>query len=458
MTDSTPTAGLRRVLGPLDATCIVIGAVVGVGIFFNPSQVARTVPTGEMALLAWIVGGLIALAGGLTFAALGAAYPNAGGQYEILKDGFGPLPAFLFVFSNSTVMMPGAIAVISVISVHNLLVALGLEPDQFALTWGLAIVMILALAGANVWGVKLGAGVQNTTVFAKIAALLLVVLIAGVASPKETQAAAAAVPVTAAAPAGSVQTLVVLFAAIVPCFFAYGGWQHGLWMAGEVREPDRNVPRAIIVGMLIVVAVYVGANWAYLHLLGHAGVAGSKTLAADAVAVAWPGFGKRLVAAAVAVSAFGVLNEQLLAGPRLIYRMSLDGRFFRVFSGLHPTRRTPVAAILLLAGLGLLMLLSSARYKKVDSLVDGVVFVDAVFFAATAAAIFVLRRTRPDLRVGGARYGYPIAPALFVLGELGLFSASLADPDKRGVALYGLAWILVGAVLFAGLFRQRRAE
>lgn len=473
------TPALQRVLGRYDATCIVIGAIIGVGIFFTPSKVARLAGSAEMALLAWGVGGLIALCGALTFAELGARYPHAGGQYEILRDACGPFPAFLFVFCNATAVQAGAIAIIALICANHLAVALGGAELSARGAVLAATALIAAVTAANGIGVRFGAGIQNTTVVIKVAALLAVTLVAvgyaGVASPDAAPGAPVESVVQAAGDPGAqaasaaAPVLVLLFSAIVPSFFSYGGWQHALWIAGEVREPRRTLPLAIIVGVLVVIATYLAANWAFLHLLGYEAVTQSGALAADAVTQVFPAYGGRLIAAAVGVSAFGVLNAQLLSGPRLIYRMAGDGRFFRPFARVHPSRHTPLAAIVLLGGMGLALLLAAAAVSEraidaVDRLTTGVVFVDGIFFALTALSLFVLRRRHGQPASPGnaavvtprLRLGYPVAPAIFVLGEIGIMLGAYADATTRGASVIGLLWVAVAAIVYVLLFRANR--
>ncbi len=338
--NGTPEPGLRRVLGPLDAMCIVVGAIVGVGIFFNPTDVARLAGSGGLALVAWAVGGAIALLGALTFAELGGLYPRSGGQYEILRDAYGPPPAFLFVFCNATAIQAGATAIIAIICAQHLAIAVGAVP-QGLLVAAVAAGLIIGLITANCLGVRWGAGIQNLTVVAKIATLLVVSLLAALFGTNEVTGTLA--PAESARPALGVSG--ALFAALVPVLFAFGGWQHALWMAGEVRRPRRDVPLSIVGGVVLVVILYLLVNWAYLRLLGYDGVAGSTALAAEAVAVVAPKAGSRLIAAAVALSAFGVLNAQLLSGPRLVYGMARDGRFFRIFARVPARFGTPVPAI-----------------------------------------------------------------------------------------------------------------
>ncbi len=455
-TPPTPVAdSLRRVLGPFDATCVVVGAIIGVGIFFTPSRVAQLAGSGELALLAWTLGGAIALLGALTFASLGSVYNGAGAQYEILRDAYGPLPAFVFVFCNATAIQAGAIAIIATICVKNLsLAAAGIELADGRLLAGCTL-LIAGLVAANCLGVRWGSGIQNLTVVAKLAVLLAIAALA--ASSASAPAGTAAAGASSISPPAGLGLVAVLFAACVPAFFSYGGWQHALWIAGEVRNPTRNVPLAILVGVVLVVAVYLLTNWAYLHLLGHAAVAGSTTLAADAVGTVWPAWGRRAIAGGVAISAFGVLNAQLLSGPRLIYRLASDGRFFSIFGRVGHETATPVPAILLLGGLALVLLLAAGA-QAVEMLLTGVVFVDGVFFALTGLAPLILRPAA--LRAGRpwAGYGYPLVPLLFVLGEIGIVLGAYGDRATRSAAHIGLAWIAAAVVLYLVRFAGASAR
>lgn len=477
-----------RVLGPIDATCVVVGAIIGVGIFFTPSRVAALTGTGGLALLAWGVAGLIALCGALTFAELGARRHGSGAQYQILREAWGPLPAFLFVFCNATAIQAGAAAIIAIICVSNLAAAVGAGAPGAPALLALSGALIALLAAANIVGVRWGARIQNATVFAKVLTLLAITLLAALAG-----AAPEGVPAPGAPPApspragGASGALLGVTAALVPAFFAFGGWQHALWISGEVRDPRRNLPRAIVGGVLLVVLVYLLANWAYLRLLGAPGVAGSAVLAADAADTGLrrlglrPGAGARLVAAAVAVSAFGVLNAQLLSGPRLVFGMARDGRFFAPFARLSARAGTPVAAILLIAGMAVALLGASHAWElllaarspahvpsasnTLDRLLTGAVFIDGVFFALTGAALFRLRRasgtepgtrdvsspSRPGFRVPG----YPVVPIVFIVGQLGVVAGAYLDPAVRGAAVIGMAWIAAAGVLYALRFRAR---
>ena len=449
---------LQRAIGPVGATCVVVGAIIGVGIFITPRSVAALAGGPELTLLAWSLGGAIALMGALTFAGLGRLYPRTAGQYEILRDAYGPMPAFVYVFCNATAVQAGAVAIIAVVCAKNFLLAFGQPaPDPRALP-AMAAFLIVALMAANGLGVKWGSTIQNVTVYAKVMTLIAVTVVAAVVATNAPPPAPVDPPPPGTTGFGVVA---VLFAAMVPAFFAYGGWQHALWIAGEVRHPERNVPRAIIVGVVIVVVVYLLVNWAYLRLLGYDHLVGSDTPAADALATVWPRAGRRAMGLAVAVSAFGVLNAQLLSGPRLIYGMAADGRFFKPFARVSRRFQTPVPAILMLGGAALLLLFVAGP-GRLDKLITGVVFIDGVFFVLTGFAPFLLMRRRDVAFRSGATgsvfgFGYPVVPALFVLGEVGIVIGAYCDASVRQAAYIGTIWI-AGAIAVYLVFFARRAK
>lgn len=440
-------AGPARVLGPFDAGCIVIGAIIGVGIFFTPSRVAALTGTGGLALAAWGLAGFIALCGALTFAQLGARYHDSGAQYQVLRDAYGPLPGFVFVFCNATAIQAGATGIIAIICINNITAACGAGALESGPLLALSSALIAVLIAANIIGVRAGSAIQNITVTAKVIALLAVAGLA-VAWARPGEAAPRALD-------GALSPVAGVLAALVPAFFSYGGWQHALWISGEVKEPRRNLPRAIVGGVVIVVLAYLLANWAYLRLLGVGGVASSKALAADAVSTVMPGLGARLIAAAVAVSALGVLNAQLLSGPRLVYGLARDGRFFGPFARLSRAG-TPWAAIVLIGGMAI-ALLWVAGEKGVDRLTTGVVFIDGVFFALTGAAVFK-KKIGGTAGDGSSRApGFPVVPALFVLGELGVVVGAYLAADTRNAAVLGVAWMVGAVLLYLAFFRRRIA-
>lgn len=435
---STPvtTPHPPRVLGLGQTTAIVIGAVIGVGIFFTPSQVARIAGSPDRALLLWGVAGLAAACGGLAFGELGRRFPHAGGQYRVVRETWGPFAGFLYVFCLLTAIQSGAAAIIASVAVRNLGVALGVTVPDAVQTVG-ALSLIGMVTATNIVGVKQSAGFQVFTVVAKLATLAVIVLLGATLAP----APAPTAPLTPA-------TGLALAGGLLPAFFSYGGWQHALWMAGEVRDPERNVPRAILGGVAVVVLAYVGAAWAYFALLGFDGVVGAKALAAEAVGVVYPGAGPRVVAGMVALSALGVLNAQFLAGPRQVWALARDGLGVSALGALHPTRNTPWVAILALAGCAAAALLLAGT-DGIGRLTAWTVVVDSCFFALTALAL--LRLQAAERRFTAVS----LAAVAFVLLEFSAMAGALADEKVRGAALSGLTWIGVAAVLYVLLGRRR---
>lgn len=435
-----------RVLNLFDTVCIVVGGIVGVGIFFTPASIVRDTGSAELAMTVWVIGGVIAMCGAFCFAELGARYHGNGAQYQVLRDAYGPLTAFLYVFCNATGIQAGVIAIIAVTCAQNLGIAVADgQPAGWPLV-GVAAALIGALASANIIGVRWGSGIQNLTVVLKLLALAGIIVLAAVTSP----ASAPASPPPAPPAAG---TFAALLTGLVAAFFSYGGWQHALWISGEVRNPRRNLPLAIILGVGLAIAVYLLANWAYLRLLGPGAMAASKALAADAVAAGAPNVGARVMAGAVALSAFGILNAQLLSGPRLVYGMAADGRFFAPFARLSPMG-TPAAAVVLMAVLALVLLVAAGP-KGVDILLNGVMTIDGLFLGMTGAAVIILRKRAP--RDGSFRSPlFPLFPLIFVLGELGVVVGTFLNPVVRESAYIAAIWVAGAAVLYFARFRRAR--
>ncbi len=440
-------AELRRVLGTFDATCVVVGAIVGVGIFFVPSRVAAIVGRGDLALWTWAIAGAVAMLGALAFAELGSMYPRTGAQYEILRDAYGPALAFVYVLCVSTAIMPGAVAIIALVCASNTVVAITGVAAGPGTTLLVAVLLVVGLAGANAIGVRWGARIQNATTIAKVATLLAV---AAVALLHDGSPAAAE-----ASTESSLSPVVAVLAGLVPTLFAFGGWQQAMWIGGEVRNPERTLPIAIIVGVGIVVTVYVLANWAYLELLGHAGVAESQTLAADAVAVVIGDAGRRAIAIAVAVSSFGVLNVMLLTGPRLVYAVAEDGRFPRALARVHAGTGAPIVAIALLVALALALLLFAGE-QGIDRLLTGVVMIDAAFFALTGLASIVIARRHPRSERPIRIPGWPFVPIAFTIAEIGVGVGAFLDPGVRSASYIGVAWMAAGFAIYFVRFRKPR--
>ena len=455
-------------LGPIDATCVVIGAIIGVGIFFTPSQVASLCRSESLTLIAWTIGGAIALCGALVFAELGRRYHGSAAHYQILRDSYGPLVGFVFVFCNATAIIAGSMGIIAIICARNLLELVGHPQPPWSVVAIISCALILGLMVANIVGVRWGARIQNLTVYAKLLTLLAIIVMAQLMTAPVHQPQRVVEPAVE-----QVNVLTALTAALVATLFSYGGWQQALWIAGEIKNPARNLSRAIIGGVVIVVAAYLLVNWAYIKLLGIEGVANSKALAADAVGAMAPHAGRRVIAAAVALSAFGILNAQLLTGPRLIFGLSRDGRFFRSFGLLSGRFGTPMLAIVLLA-LFAVALIIAAGERAIDRLLTGVVFIDGVFFVLTGLALLVLyiqeRRARsrstqtdagpqaPRLQPRASTLLAWIVLPIFIIGEVGVVIGAYLNKDVRNSAYIGAAWMIFAVILYFAGFSKSDAE
>jgi APA family basic amino acid/polyamine antiporter len=412
---------------------IVIGAIMGGGIFFTPRNVALALD-GDLAILSvWAFGGVVALAGAFTFAELGAMRPDAGGSYVYVRETFGRLPAFLYGWMLLTTIATGADAAVAVTFAGYLGQYVDLSVVGGAVP--AAAITIIVLAILNYFGVRPGAFVQNTLTVAKTAALGALIVLGFVLWNRiET-------PVVLGAPTPPRGLWTGLMGAFVPVLFSIGGWQNLNMVAGEVKNPARNLPRALALGVVIVIACYLGANAVYLRALGRDGLALSNAVAADAARVIAGDLGATLISIAVMISILGIVNVILLATPRVFYAMARDGVFFRFAGSVHPRYGSPHYSIIIMA-LWALALLAIAQ-GDVGSLLSGVVFADWIFFALAGATIFLYRRDQPNAPRPYRVWGYPIVPALFVLvALLGIWSAIYSAPRA---SLQG------GLLLLAGL-------
>jgi basic amino acid/polyamine antiporter, APA family len=419
-----------RRLGLFSGTMAVVGGIIGGGIFRTPASVAERVASPTLALTAWVIGGVVAIIGAFCFAELGQRRPKAGGGYVYLKETWGPLPAFLYGWALLLVIATGAIAAVAV-TFANYALALAGQSDR--LTVPVAVGAIVVLSSINYLGVKPGAITQNIFTLLKLAALgaLIVTGLAasGVSSPDPP-----------AMPAGGEwwTTLRALGAALVPVLFTYGGWQQTNFIAEEIVEPERNLPRALVLGVAVVVAVYLLANITYLRVLGLAGLASSTAPAADVMTALLGPAGGTLIAAGIAASSFGFLNLVILVTPRVFQAMGADGVFPVRLARLHPVYRTPTAAIVLQAGWAIGLTLTGSF----SQLVDYVTFGDWIFFGLTVAGLFLYRRGEPAAAGGFRVPGYPWTPALFVLAALFVVASTvLANPRN---ALIGSGLLALG--------------
>ncbi len=436
---TAPTYARR--LSVFDATMLVVGGIVGAGIFLNPAVVAQRVSTGGLAVFVWALGGAVALAGAFVFAELGARKPLAGGGYVYLRDAFGPLPAFLYGWTQMLVINSGGIAAVAV-TFASYAASLAGAPD--AVIVPVAIGAIVVLSGVNYLGIKPGSVVQNVFTVLKLAALAGLIVAGLVVAGPDEGAAVGAASVAAARPAGGFALVAAVGAALIPVLFAYGGWQSTNFVAEELRQPRRDLPKAIVWGVVIVVTVYVLANFVYLRVLGLSGLAESTAPASDVMRTLLGPAGATFIAAGVTISTFGFLNLAILAAPRVYQTMASDGLFFGRAARLHPTFKAPGAAIVIQAGWAILLCLT----KGYAELLDWVVFGDWIFFALVGATLFVYR----------ARDARPLGPHAAPSGsnqQAGLERAEAVtrkEARKPAFRLVGYPWVplfFVAAGVFA---------
>jgi APA family basic amino acid/polyamine antiporter len=430
---NTPRVTYARRLGLFSGVMMVIGGIIGSGIFRNPAVVPQFVKTAPLTLGVWVLGGAVAMIGAFIFSELGARRPAAGGGYVYLRDAYGPLPAFLYAWTLLLVMATGAIAAVATTFANYVIALTGADP-RFTLP--LAIGAIALLSAINYVGVAPGAVTQNiftTLKLGALAALILAGLLLPVGGPP---------PPSPPAP----DTLVLAVgAALVPVLFSYGGWQQTNFIAGEIRDPERNLPRAILIGVAAVVAIYLLANVTYLRTLGAAGLAASTAPAADAMERLVGPRGTTFIAAGIAISTFGFLNLVILVSPRVYQTMADDGLFFPALARLHPRWRTPATAIVLQA-VWAILLTTTGTY---EALTAYVVFGDWIFFGLNGAALLVLRAR--DRRAGAPEPSYrmPAAPLLvplFVAAAAYVVAGSIAS--NPGNAARGTLLILLGIPVF----------
>ncbi|HET9065758.1 MAG TPA: amino acid permease [Gemmatimonadales bacterium] len=433
------TTGYARRLGLFSATMLVIGGIIGSGIFLNPAVVAARVQTARLTLAVWGLGAVIALIGALVFAELGGRRPLAGGGYAYLREAFGPLPGFLYAWALLLVIATGAAAAVAMTFAGYAVALLGISPDAQRPVAAGALVFLTLL---NIVGVRPAAWSQNIFTVLKLLAIAILVGAALLAAPAPIGAAAAV------RPEGSL--LLLVGAALVPVLFAFGGWQQTNFVAEEMINPERQLPRALIIGVGVVALTYLLVNLAYLKALGVGGLATSIAPAAETMASVAGDAGRTLIALGIVASTFGFLNLVLLVSPRVYQAMARDGLFFESFARLHPTWRTPVTAIIF-QGIWAVILLYSGTYGQ---LLDYVVFADWIFFGLTAATLFVLRRRDGERAVPFRVPLHPLTTMLFILAAIYVVVGSITS--NPGNALIGSGLLLAGVPVY--LYWRRRVE
>lgn len=450
-----PARSLVPTLGLLDVTLIGMGTIIGAGIFRAPSEIAERVPSIGGILLLWALGGAIAMCGALVFAELGAMFPRTGGQYVFVREGFGRFAAFTFGWMLLAAIVAPATAYVANVFVDHLDL---LVHGAGGAVWSpgskqlIAVFVIAALSALNIRGVKLGAVVQDLSMGAKIAGILVIVALAVYAAIAGTVPVGAGSPTALPATTGPIgprggvyfgASLGASGAALLQVLFAVGGWQNIAAVATEIKDPQRTLPRGMLIGTVIVIALYMSVNWAVLSILGVEATAHSKTPAADAAAkvVAWGG---PLISGLVVLSTFAFIQAILLVTPRIFFAMAEDGAFFRSAARVHPTWKTPWIAILLQGA----FTCGYVLWQQALYLLEVATLCDYIFFTLCALAYFKLRRTRPDLARPYRAPGHPWFPGIFLLAAASVLVNAVISAQPTAVAIAGGVLALGFALYF----------
>jgi APA family basic amino acid/polyamine antiporter len=440
---------LVRGLGAWDGALLTIGSVLGTGIFITTGDIARTLPHGGLILLVWFVGGLLTLAGALTYSELGGMFPRAGGQYHFLKEAYGPLWGFLFGWTAFFVIMTGGIATLAVgfgeylgaylpfFSTRNVLFTLPLGAFDWSVNGGqLAGAMaIVLLSAVNYIGLKEGAGLQNAVTLVKVASLLgLAAFGLLVRSPVQPD-------LLAPPPSGDV--LAAFGVGMIAVLWSFDGWYAVTSVAGEMRRPERNLPLGLIGGTAAVTLLYVLMNLVYIRALPVAAMGETGRIGEAAATALFGPIGGRLITAAVLISAFGCISATILYAARIYLPMAQEGVFFPALARIHPRYLTPSACIAA-QGAWATLLTFSGSYEQLYTYVT---FAVVLFHAATGAAVLVLRRTRPDAARPYRVWGYPWVPLAFILSSVALVLNTLFE--KPVESMVGLVLVLLGVPAYA---------
>jgi APA family basic amino acid/polyamine antiporter len=445
--------GLVKGLGLTDATTLVMGSMIGSGIFIVASDIARQVDSPGLLILVWLIGAALTVAAALSYGELAAAMPHAGGQYVYLREAFGPLAGFLYGWTLFLVIQTGTIAAVAVafakyagvfvpwISAKNYLIGegkIGVTTQQLV-----AIAIIVILTAVNTRGIRTGAMVQNVFTFAKVASLVALVGL-GFLLGRNTMAVQANFTDFWRHADWGFNTVRLVGVAMVGALFSSDAWNNVTFTAGEVRNPKRNLPLSLALGVGVVSLLYVACNFVYLNVLTLDAIktAPEDRVATAAVSLMFGPVATQLMAVAIMISTFGCVNGLVLAGARVYYTMAKDGLFFERVGQLDPVRHTPVASLMIQCVWAVLLTLSG----QYGDLLDYVIFAVLLFYMLTIAGLFVLRRTRPEMERPYRAFGYPVVPAAYIV-VAGLIEVLLLA-YKPNYTFPGLGIVLLGVPVF----------
>jgi len=434
--DRHPLDRLKPELTLVDATMLVVSSVIGVGIFLTPGAVADALPSPGAFLAAWVVGGMLSLAGALANAELGAMYPHAGGDYVYLREAWHPMAGFAIGWLSFFVVYAGTVATLAVGFAEGLGNFVSLEASSRT---AIAVAITLLTSLIHVRGVRLAAWINNVTAGFKIAAL------AAIAIGGPLLAQGAPVAVTAASPKGGDITLLGFGLALSPVLFSYLGWNASVYVASEIRRPDRDLPLSLFLGLAISTAIYLMVNLSYLYALPIDAMRGETQVGEAAARVFFGELGGTIAAVLILGSILSCLNATILVGPRIAYAMAIDGLFFRSVQGVHERYRTPHIAILVQAATAIALILVLRRFPSV---LDYTTFAIVLATMADTAALYALRRRHPNRERPYRAWGYPVVPALYLVANGGIAIAMLWGRPLECAAALAVAATAVPAYLF----------
>ncbi|HVF39017.1 MAG TPA: amino acid permease [Gemmatimonadaceae bacterium] len=434
------SAGLPRRIGLWTAVAILVGSTIGSGIFRSPAGITDKLP-GPLPLLAvWVVGGIFALCGALTLAEASSAFPQTGGVYIYIREAWGRLAAFLFGWAELVLIRAAALGAVSTTFAEYFVRVTGRDPGAApydTYVHYIAAVAILLTAGFNYVGVRTASLVQNLTTIAKVGGLLFVIVLAFALGLPETGG-----HYTPIAPPGSF-SIAAFGLALVSVLWVYDGWADVSFVGGEVENPRRNLPRALIIGTTAIIVIYLLANLAYLAVLPVAEMRTSKLVAADVADRLVGAGGVAFVATVVMISTFGTLNGSMFTGPRILFAMADDGLLFRSMGKVHPRYKTPYVSISVIGVLAVIFVLAGTFEQLADAFVTAIV----PFYALAVASVFVLRR-RADYDPAFRVPGYPVVPLLFILSTTMLLINAIVDPSSRWPTIGVLGTVLAGIPVY----------
>lgn len=433
---------LKKELNLFDLTMIAIGSMIGSGIFLTPAIIAKSIPYPFLIIIVWLIGGLLALSGALTFAELGALMPGAGGVYVFLSEGYGKLAGFLYGWAYFLVVNTGGIAALSVAFATYLGYFAHFSPPEIKV---IAVSGIFILTLINVLGVKIGGIFSDLFTLLKLLGIFGVILIGFILGSSSITNFSISI-FNNGLPTNLSGGIAV---AMVGVLWSYGGWQHATYTAGEAKNPKRDVPAAMIIAAFAVTAIYVSINIAYLFLLPVSSIASSSSVAANAVETVLGPIGGGLIAVAIFISTFGTAGIYTLTAPRIYFAMANDGIFFKQVSLIHPRFNTPYYAIIFQSTWAVILVLFWGTF---ENLISYVVFTDWIFFALAAATVFIFRRRNPGAKRNYKTPGYPFTPLFFIGTAVWFVINTLIN--KPGQAIAGI--ILLGLGVPVYFYWQRK--